>query len=65
MEKKLTLAHGGGGEETQKLIKELFIKLFKNPILERMEDSALLEVKGKDSLHYRRFHGKTLLLQGG
>ena len=47
MEEKITLSHGGGGEETQKLIRELFIEHFKNPILERMEDSAILEVKGK------------------
>jgi len=45
--KRILLAHGSGGEESQKLIKELFIKHFSNPILEAMEDSALLELSGR------------------
>lgn len=65
MEKKLTLAHGGGGEETQKLIKELFITHFKNPILERMEDSALLEVKGKIAYTTDSFTVKPYFFKGG
>jgi len=40
--KKILLSHGGGGEETQSLIKELFFKHFENEILLRMEDAASL-----------------------
>jgi len=40
--KKILLSHGGGGEETQSLIKELFFKYFDNEILLRMEDAASL-----------------------
>ena len=42
MSKKILLSHGGGGEETQNLIKELFFKHFDNEILLRMEDAASL-----------------------
>lgn len=42
MSKKILLSHGGGGEETQNLIKELFFKHFSNDILLRMEDAASL-----------------------
>ena len=42
MSKKILLSHGGGGEETQNLIKELFFKHFDNDILLRMEDAASL-----------------------
>lgn len=42
MSKKILLSHGGGGEETQNLIKELFFKHFENEILLRMEDAASL-----------------------
>lgn len=42
MSKKILLSHGGGGEETQGLIKELFFKHFNNEILLRMEDAASL-----------------------
>ncbi len=65
MEEKISLAHGGGGEETQKLIKELFIKNFKNPILEKMEDSALLEVKGKIAYTTDGFTVKPYFFNGG
>jgi len=40
--KRILLSHGGGGEETQKLIKELFLKHLSNPYLEELEDSALV-----------------------
>ncbi|WP_028841255.1 hydrogenase expression/formation protein HypE [Thermodesulfobacterium hveragerdense] len=39
---KLLLAHGGGGEETLSLIKDFILKYFTNPILEPLEDAALL-----------------------
>ena len=62
---KITLAHGGGGEETQKLIKELFIKHFKNPHLEKMEDSALLKVGGKIAFTTDGFTVKPPFFKGG
>ena len=40
MSKRILLSHGGGGEETQSLIKDLFFKHFENHILLRMEDAA-------------------------
>ncbi|RLJ70372.1 hydrogenase maturation carbamoyl dehydratase HypE [Hydrogenivirga caldilitoris] len=45
--RRVLLSHGSGGEETQRLIKELFLKYLSNPILERMEDAAILEVGSK------------------
>lgn len=44
MSKKILLSHGGGGEETSSLIKELFFKHFENEILLKMEDAAALEM---------------------
>jgi len=45
MGKKVLLSHGGGGEETQSLIKELFFKYFENDILLKMEDAAALTME--------------------
>lgn len=42
MSRKILLSHGGGGEETQSLVKELFFKHFDNEILLKMEDAASL-----------------------
>lgn len=37
---KILLAHGSGGKLSQKLIKELILKYFGNPILDKLDDSA-------------------------
>ena len=42
---KITLSHGSGGKATQRLIGEVFKQYFSNPVLDRMEDSALLPVE--------------------
>jgi len=42
MNKTITLAQGNGGEENNELIKKVFYKAFKNEILERSEDAAVI-----------------------
>ena len=42
MDKNIKLAHGNGGEENNELISEVFYKAFKNDILERSEDAAII-----------------------
>ncbi len=39
---RILLSHGGGGEETHRLIRSLFLRNFSNPVLERLEDAAVL-----------------------
>ncbi len=41
-ETKITLSHGSGGKASQRLIREFFKKYFSNPILNKLEDSAVL-----------------------
>ena len=43
MTKTITLAHGNGGAENNELIKEVFYEAFKNEILEKSEDAAVIE----------------------
>lgn len=43
MTKTITLAHGNGGVENNSLISNIFYKAFKNDILERSEDAAVIE----------------------
>lgn len=48
---KITLAHGNGGQLMQKLINKMIIRNFGNPILNRLDDGAVLDLKsGKDKL---------------
>jgi hydrogenase expression/formation protein HypE len=42
MTKTITLAQGNGGEENNELISKVFYKAFKNEILERNEDAAVI-----------------------
>lgn len=42
-EETILLDHGSGGLASQKLISELFLKHLDNPILRKLEDSAVLE----------------------
>ena len=43
--KKILLAHGSGGRASHQLIEDLFLPRFHNPLLEKLDDSALFEVK--------------------
>jgi len=44
MNKTITIAHGNGGEENNELITSIFYKHFKNDILSKSEDAAVLDV---------------------
>ncbi len=63
--KQVLLSHGGGGEETQKLIKELFFKYFSNPILEKMEDAAVLDINSKLAFTTDSFTVSPIFFKGG
>ncbi len=39
---KITMAHGSGGDIMDNLIRDIFVKHFSNPILNRLEDAAVL-----------------------
>jgi hydrogenase expression/formation protein HypE len=43
MTKNITIAHGNGGEENNELITKIFYKHFKNDILEKSEDAAVID----------------------
>jgi len=42
----ILLAHGGGGSLTRALVEELVVPGFSNPALNRLDDSALVEIDG-------------------
>ena len=45
-DERITLAHGAGGKATHTLVDALFLEAFRNPILEAMEDQAVLNLSG-------------------
>jgi len=61
----ITLSFGGGGEETNKLIHNLFYKHFNNEILSSAEDSAVLNVNNKIAFTTDSFTVNPLFFNGG
>jgi len=46
--KQVLLGHGSGGQLSHDLIKNIFVKHFNNPILQKQTDSALLEINASN-----------------
>ena len=66
IEKRVTLSQGGGGEETNSLIKKLFFKYFDNEILLKMEDAAVLSMgDGKIAFTTDSFTVSPIFFNGG
>ncbi|RUM30346.1 MAG: hydrogenase expression/formation protein HypE [Aquifex sp.] len=63
--KKILLSHGSGGEETQKLIKNLFLKHFSNEILNKLEDASILNISGKIAFTTDAFTVSPIFFKGG
>ncbi len=49
---RILMGHGSGGRLTSKLIEEVILPAFRNPILETLDDCALLETSGGERLAF-------------
>ena len=47
MNNKILLAHGSGGKLAHQLVEKSFLQAFSNPILAKLDDSAVLDLKGR------------------
>ncbi len=52
MEAKVLLAHGSGGKLSHDLIEKSFVSILSNPILDKLDDSAVFEVSSKGRLAF-------------
>ncbi|HEY9189307.1 MAG TPA: hydrogenase expression/formation protein HypE [Sulfurovum sp.] len=62
---QIQLSHGGGGEETNSLIHDLFYRHFSNDILLAAEDAAVLEVNGRIAFTTDSFTVNPIFFNGG
>ncbi len=62
---KITLAHGSGGLQTTELINNVFANRFSNPVLDRMEDSAVVEGAPRIAMTTDSFVVNPLIFKGG
>ncbi|MFC1929645.1 hydrogenase expression/formation protein HypE [Chloroflexota bacterium] len=47
MEDRILLAHGSGGKLSHDLVENNLVPLLKNPLLDKLDDAAVLELKGR------------------
>lgn len=62
---KITLSYGSGGKATSELIDQIFARHFSNPILNMMEDSAVVDGYGKIAITTDSFVVTPLFFNGG
>jgi len=62
---KIDMSYGSGGKQTSNLINELFLKHFGNKALNKLEDAAVLQVKGKIAYTTDSFVVTPLFFRGG
>jgi hydrogenase expression/formation protein HypE len=43
---RIVLGHGSGGRLSAELLRDVFLPLFSNPVLDRMDDQAIVEIGG-------------------
>ncbi|QSZ41969.1 hydrogenase expression/formation protein HypE [Sulfurimonas aquatica] len=63
--KTIQLSHGGGGEETNDLISDLFYKHFSNEILLKAEDAAILHINETIAFTTDSFTVSPIFFKGG
>lgn len=43
---RIVLGHGSGGRMTADLLRDVFLRQFSNPLLDRMDDQAVFDIGG-------------------
>jgi len=61
----IDMSYGSGGKQTGNLISEVFLKHFNNKTLNRLEDSAVINIKGKIAYTTDSFVVTPLFFKGG
>lgn len=62
---KIDISYGSGGKSTSELISKVFAKHFDNDILNKMEDSAVIELNGKIAYTTDSYVVTPLFFKGG
>ena len=65
MTRALLLDYGSGGRASQRLINECFLRHFANPILARLDDAALLDIRGPLAMSTDAYTVTPLFFPGG
>lgn len=62
---KIDMSYGSGGKQTGNLISEVFLRHFDNPVLNKLEDSAVVNISGEIAYTTDSFVVTPLFFRGG
>lgn len=62
---KIDMSYGSGGKQTGNLISEVFLRYFNNPVLNKLEDSAVVNISGEIAYTTDSFVVTPLFFRGG
>ena len=62
---KIIMAHGAGGKTGAELMSNIFGKHFKNDVLDKMEDAAVLKINGRIAFSTDSFVVTPVEFKGG
>jgi len=65
MNDKVMLAHGSGGKLSHELIEKAFLPVLGNPLLDRLDDSAVFELEGRLALTTDSYVVNPIFFPGG
>ncbi len=65
MSDKILLSHGSGGKLGHELIEKSFLKTFSNPLLAKMDDSAVFDLSGRLAFTTDSYVVKPIFFPGG
>ncbi|MCK9594552.1 MAG: hydrogenase expression/formation protein HypE [Candidatus Omnitrophica bacterium] len=65
MEERILLGHGSGGKLSHRLLKEVVFPCFSNPILDKADDAAIFDCKGRLAFTTDSFVVHPLFFPGG
>jgi hydrogenase expression/formation protein HypE len=65
MEDRILLAHGSGGKLSHDLVKNTFVSILDNPLLNRLDDSAVLHLAGRLAFTTDSYVVSPLFFPGG
>lgn len=65
MDNKILLAHGSGGKLSHDLVKKTFVPLFSNPIIDKLDDSAVFDLNGRLAFTTDSYVVSPLFFPGG
>ena len=62
---QILLSHGSGGKMSHELVEKGFLKQFSNPILDRLDDSAVIDFNGRLAFTTDSFVVSPIFFPGG